>query len=83
MQDRELKRVRQLANMEKAARRREAERRPERTQEDRLAEAARIEKRNAKSLNRWEEAERIREEEQRAKLAALHDRRLEGPVITW
>jgi vacuolar protein sorting-associated protein 72 len=53
------------------------------TQADRLAEAARIERRNLKSLNRWEESEKKRAEEQAAKLAALKDRSLSGPVVSW
>lgn len=53
------------------------------TQADRLAEAARIERRNLKSLNRWEESEKKRAEEQAAKLAALKDRSLNGPVVSW
>jgi vacuolar protein sorting-associated protein 72 len=56
---------------------------PEMTQADRLAEAEKVEKKNAKSLNRWEAMEKKRAEEQAAKLAALHDRKLEGPVISW
>ncbi|KAF8851762.1 YL1-domain-containing protein [Acephala macrosclerotiorum] len=83
MVDREVKRLKQLANMEKAAAKKEAAKKPALTQEDRLKEAARVEKANSKSLSRWEQAEQEREEEQRAKLAALHDRTLEGPVITW
>ncbi|EMR80872.1 hypothetical protein ACHAO1_008090 [Botrytis cinerea] len=83
MIDREKKRLKQLANMEKAAAAKEAARKPALTQEDRLAEAARVEKSNSKSLSRWEEAEQQREEEQRLKLAALHNRKLDGPVITW
>ncbi|KIX98364.1 uncharacterized protein Z520_05665 [Fonsecaea multimorphosa CBS 102226] len=53
------------------------------TQADRLAEAARVERQNAKSLNRWEAMEKKRQEELAAKLAALKDRKLEGPVVTW
>ncbi|KAH0841610.1 putative signal transducer [Fonsecaea pedrosoi] len=53
------------------------------TQADRLAEAARVERQNAKSLNRWETMEKKRQEELAAKLAALKDRKLEGPVVTW
>ena len=53
------------------------------TQADRLAEAGRIERRNAKSLNRWEATEKKRAEEQAAKLAALKNRKLEGAVLTW
>lgn len=82
MIDREKKRLKQLENMEKAAAAKEAARKPAMTQADRLAEAARVEKSNSKSLSRWEEAEQQREEEQRLKLAALHNRKLSGPVIT-
>lgn len=53
------------------------------TQDDRLAEAARVERQNAKSLNRWEAMEKRRQEEQAAKLAALKNRKLEGPVVSW
>lgn len=53
------------------------------TQADRLAEAARVERQNAKSLNRWEAMEKKRQAEQAAKLAALKNRKLEGPVVTW
>lgn len=83
MMDREIKRLKQLANMEKAAAAKEAAKKPAMTQEDRLAEAARVEKKNIKSLTRWEYAEQVREEEQRAKLAALKDRKMGGPVVTW
>ncbi|PQE14330.1 yl1 nuclear protein [Rutstroemia sp. NJR-2017a BBW] len=82
MIDREKKRLKQLANMERAAAAKEAAKKPAMTQADRLAEAARVEKSNSKSLSRWEEAEQQREEEQRLKLAALHNRQLNGPVIT-
>lgn len=83
MVEREIKRLEQVANMEKAAAAKEAAKKPPMTQEDRLREAAKVEKGNSKSLNKWEEAEQAREEEQRLKLAALHNRILEGPVITW
>lgn len=83
MVHREIKRLKQLANMEKAQAAKAAAKKPPMTQADRLREAARVEKQNAKSLNRWEEAEQRREEEQRAKLEALNNRQLEGPVITW
>jgi vacuolar protein sorting-associated protein 72 len=83
MVEREIKRLQQLENMEKAAAAKEAAKKPAMTQADRLAEAARVEKANSKSLSRWEEAEQQREEDQRAKLAALSNRHLEGPVITW
>jgi vacuolar protein sorting-associated protein 72 len=80
---REIKRLRQLQNMEKAAAAKEAAKKPEMTQADRLAEAARIEKSNVRTVSRWEEAEQQREEAQREKLAALQNRHLEGPVITY
>lgn len=83
MVDREIKRIKQLKNMEKAAAAKKAKEKPALTQADRLAEAARIEKANSKSLSRWEESEMLREEEQKAKLAALKNRHLDGPVITW
>ncbi|PNY30036.1 Uncharacterized protein TCAP_00052 [Tolypocladium capitatum] len=83
MVEREARRLRQLAQMQKKAAKLEAIKRPPMTQEERLAEAAVVEKRNSKSLNRWEEAEKQREEERRAKLAALNNRTLKGPVITF
>lgn len=83
MIEREARRMKQLERMEKKAKKLEAMKKPPMTQADRLREAAVVEKRNSKSLNRWEEAEKQREEERRAKLAALNNRRLEGPVVTF
>jgi vacuolar protein sorting-associated protein 72 len=83
MVEREERRIKQLAQMQKKAAKLEAMKKPPMTQEERLREAAIVEKRNSKSLNRWEEAEKQREEERRAKLAALHNRTLKGPVITF
>ncbi|KAK9423072.1 putative YL1 nuclear protein-domain-containing protein [Seiridium unicorne] len=83
MVEREAKRLKQVEAMERKAKRMEAMKKPPMTQAERLAEAAVIEKRNAKSLNRWEEAEKQREEERRAKLAALNNRQLSGPVVTF
>jgi vacuolar protein sorting-associated protein 72 len=83
MIEREAKRLKQVAIQEKKAKRLEATRRPPMTQAQRLAEAAVVEKKNSKSLNRWEEAEKQREEERLAKLAALKNRTLKGPVITF
>ncbi|XXH04717.1 hypothetical protein Hte_011139 [Hypoxylon texense] len=83
MIEREVKRLKQVEAMEKKAKRMEALKKPPMTQAERLAEAAIIEKKNAKSLNRWEEAEKQREEERRAKLAALNNRTLDGPVVTF
>jgi hypothetical protein len=83
MQENEKRRRRQILVMEAAARRKEASKAKAMTQADRMAEALRTEKRNAKSLNRWEEMEKKRLEEQKARLAALHNRKLQGPVISW
>ncbi|KAL5598773.1 hypothetical protein BROUX41_003891 [Berkeleyomyces rouxiae] len=83
MRESEERRKKLVAAMERQAKKREALKKPPLTQEQRLAEAALVEKRNAKSLNRWEEAEKQREEERRAKLAALNNRTLKGPVITY
>ncbi len=83
MEEREAKRLKQLAQTQKKAARLEALKKPPMTQEDRLREAALVEERNSKSLNRWEEAEKQREEERRAKLAALQERTLSGPVISF
>ena len=83
MKESERRRVKQIKVMEAAAKRKEASRPKAMTQADRMAEAARMEKKNARSLNRWEETEKKRAEEQRAKLEALHNRQLSGPVITW
>ncbi|KAL9118080.1 MAG: hypothetical protein Q9187_005377 [Circinaria calcarea] len=69
--------------MEKAAKRKDATKPKAMTQADRMAEAARTEKKNARSLNRWEETERKRAEDQKARLAALHNRQLQGPFIRW
>lgn len=83
MKESEKRRRHQIEVMEAAAKRKEASKPNALTQEDRLAEAAKVEAKNAKSLNRWETAEKKRVEEQRAKLAALKNRTLEGPVLTW
>ena len=83
MRESEKRRRQQIRVMEAAAKKKEAERPKAMTQEDRLAEAAKAEAKNAKSLNRWEAAEEKRVQEQRAKIAALKDRKLEGPVISF
>ncbi|KAL9595468.1 MAG: hypothetical protein Q9219_006428 [cf. Caloplaca sp. 3 TL-2023] len=79
----EKRRVHQLRIMEEAAKRKEASKPKVMTQAQRMEEAARTERSNAKSLNRWEAAEKKRLEEQKAKLEALHNRQLTGPVISW
>ena len=83
MQEHEKRRRQQIEVMEAAAKRKEASKPKAMTQADRLAEAARTEKKNAKSLNRWEETEKKRVDDQKARLAALQNRQLKGPVITW
>ena len=83
MQESEKRRRQQLRVMEAAAKRKDASKPRTMTQADRMAEAARTEERNAKSLNRWEETEQKRADEQKARLAALHNRQLQGPVISW
>ena len=76
-------RLKVMQQMEEAQKRKDAAKPKALTQADRLEEAAKTERRNAKSLNRWEESEKKRAEEQRAKLEALHNRQLTGPAITW
>jgi vacuolar protein sorting-associated protein 72 len=82
MKEHEARRLKQVASMEAAANKKQKSRARVLTQEDRLLEAARTEKINGKSLSRWEKDETKREAERRAKLAALHRRQMEGPVIT-
>ena len=72
-----------VATMKAAEERREALKRKPLTQEDRLAEAARTERLNAKSLNRWEEAERKKIAERRAKLEAQRNKGIEGEFIRY
>jgi vacuolar protein sorting-associated protein 72 len=79
----EVRRKKQVERMEKSAKRLEALKKPPMTQEERLREAALVEKRNSKSLNRWEVAEKQREEERLRKIAALNNRKLDGPVVTF
>ncbi|KAL2136318.1 hypothetical protein VTI74DRAFT_4352 [Chaetomium olivicolor] len=79
----ELRRRKIQEKMEKKAKLLEAMKKPPMTQAERLVEAAIVEKRNSKSLNRWEEAEKQREEERLKKIAALNNRKLGGPVVTF
>lgn len=79
----EKRRIEQLHVMTEAAKRREAGKPKALTQVQRMEEAARIERSNAKSLNRWEESEKKRVKEQKARLEAMHDRQLTGPVLSW
>lgn len=79
----EKRRVTLIGTMEAAAKLKEASKPKVMTQQERMEEAARTERKNAKSLNRWEETEKKRLEDQRAKMDALQNRQLSGPVITW
>ncbi|KAI4202974.1 MAG: hypothetical protein LQ350_002191 [Teloschistes chrysophthalmus] len=79
----EKRRIEQLHVMTEAAKRREAGKPKAMTQVQRMEEAARIERSNAKSLNRWEESEKKRVKEQKARLEAMHNRQLTGPVLSW
>ena len=72
-----------VATMRAAEERREAAKPKPLTQEERLAEAAQTERLNAKSLNRWEEAEKKRVAERRAKLEAQRRRELKGEFIRF
>jgi vacuolar protein sorting-associated protein 72 len=53
------------------------------TQAERLAEAARNERINKKTLHRWEEAEEARAAERQAKIDALKNRQIQGPFIRY
>ncbi|KAL8973020.1 MAG: hypothetical protein Q9183_000227, partial [Haloplaca sp. 2 TL-2023] len=79
----EKQRAHQNQVMAEANRRKEASRPKALTQAQRVEEALRTERANAKSLNRWEASEKKRSEEQKAKLEALHNRQLTGPVVSW
>ena len=81
LQEGEKRREKIIKSLERSAKEKEATKLEAMTQADRLAEAARTERQNSKSLNRWEAAEQKRAEERMSKLAALQNRHLEGPVI--
>ncbi|RAH84728.1 YL1-domain-containing protein [Aspergillus japonicus CBS 114.51] len=83
LKDSEEKRIRLIATMEEAAKRKAQFKPKEMTQAERLAEAERVERHNSKSLNRWEEMEKRKAEERKAKIEALQNRRLEGPVMSY
>ncbi|KAL5117591.1 hypothetical protein ACEQ8H_004484 [Pleosporales sp. CAS-2024a] len=53
------------------------------TQAERLAEAARNERINKKTLHTWEEAEEARAAERQAKMDALKHRQMHGPFIRY
>lgn len=83
MKEHEKRRLQQIASMDNAAKRKAKVQAKTLTQNDRLIEARKTERLNSKSLNRWEATEKKRAAEEKARLAALHNRKLEGPVITW
>ena len=79
----EKQRIKVMRQMEEAQKRKEATKPKALTQAQRLEEAGKIERKNAKSLSRWEESEKKRAADEKAKLEALHNRQLSGPVISW
>ncbi|KAJ5589928.1 YL1 nuclear C-terminal [Penicillium hetheringtonii] len=83
LKDSQEKRIRIIATMKEAERRKAHLKPKQMSQEEHLAEAERIERLNSKSLNRWEKTERRKAEERRARIEALQNRRLEGPVISY
>ncbi|KAJ5585443.1 uncharacterized protein N7459_005243 [Penicillium hispanicum] len=83
LKDSQEKRVRIIATMKEAEKRKAHLKPKEMTQEDHLREAERVERTNSKSLNRWEQTEKRKAEERRAKIEALQNRRLEGPVLSY
>lgn len=83
LKEKEKHRLRTVAIMKAAEQKKEATKPKALTQADRLAEAARIERENSRSVRKWEEIERRKEEERKAKLAASKNRKLEGPVISY
>jgi len=84
LEESEKRRLHTIALMERAAAKKEKVRpKREMTQEERLEEAKITERRNRRSLFSWEETEKAKLEEQRERLAALRNRKLAGPVITY
>ncbi|EGX52095.1 hypothetical protein AOL_s00043g485 [Orbilia oligospora ATCC 24927] len=76
------RRLKVIAAMNEASQKKKVEK-TEMTQEMRLERAKKVEEINKKSLNKWQVAEEARLEAQRAKLAALHNRKIEGPYIRF
>ncbi|EWC44510.1 hypothetical protein DRE_06778 [Drechslerella stenobrocha 248] len=76
------RRLKVIAAMNKASQKKKQQK-VELTQEMRLERAKKVEHQNKKSLNKWQEAEETRLAAQRAKLAALHNRKIEGPFIRF
>ncbi|KAI8942123.1 hypothetical protein NX059_000214 [Plenodomus lindquistii] len=72
-----------LAMMKAAEARKAKAKEPPLTQAERLAEAARNERINKKTLHRWEEAEEARAAERQAKIDAMKNRQIDGPFIRF
>lgn len=83
LEEKERHRLHVLEIMKKAEKRKEKDQPKPMTQQERLAEAARVEKRNNKTLSRWEESERQKAEENKARLEALKNRKLDGPFVRY
>lgn len=83
LEEKERHRLHVLEIMKKAEKRKEKDQPKPMTQEERLVEAARVEKRNSKTLSRWEESERQKAEENKARLEALKNRKLDGPFVRY
>jgi len=83
MKESEGRRIRQIAVLEAAQKRKNKEKSRPMTQAERMAEAAKTERLNSKSLNKWEETEKERVKKQKARLEALQNRKLDGPLIRW
>ncbi|OMP82835.1 Vacuolar protein sorting-associated protein 72-like protein [Diplodia seriata] len=83
LEEKERHRLHVLEVMKRAERRKEKDLPKPMTQEERLREAARVEKRNNKTLSRWEESERLKAEENKARLEALKNRKLDGPFVRY
>ena len=81
--DSEKQRIKVMRQMDEAQKRKDAKKQNTLTQAQRLEEAAKMEKKNSKSLNRWEESEKKRLAEQKARLEALQNRQLTGPVVSF
>ncbi|KAB2571099.1 YL1 nuclear [Lasiodiplodia theobromae] len=83
LEEKERHRLHVLEVMKRAERRKEKDQPKPMTQQERLVEAARVEKRNSKTLSRWEESERLKAEENKARLEALKNRKLDGPFVRY
>lgn len=78
-----LKREQAIAIQQAAREKKNAAKARPKTQAEKLEEAARTERINSKSLNKWEEMEQERAKKQKARLEAMHNRKIEGPFIRW